>query len=82
MSSSVIGIKRLVGATVEQKRNGSCPWVVTVTFTNDAEGEKAAREFHDAVEDGHLFATNPDAWREKHGFGNPSVDADAVSDVE
>lgn len=78
----VVDIMRLVSATVEQKRNGSCPWVVTVTFTNDAEGEKAAHRFHQEVEDRHLFATNPDAWRAKYGYDGPPVAADAVSAVE
>lgn len=80
--SSIIGIKRFVDATVEQKRNGSCPWVVTVAFTNDEEGEKAAREFHRAVEDANLFATNPAAWRVKHGCSGPPAATNVASAVE
>ncbi|TSC54582.1 MAG: hypothetical protein LiPW30_48 [Parcubacteria group bacterium LiPW_30] len=67
MVTSVVGLRNFTKATVEQKRNGSCPWVVTVAFTNDEAGEMAARAFHEAIEDGQLYATDQDAWRHKHG---------------
>lgn len=68
--SAVIGINRFVSVSVETK-GPTGPWVVPVVFEAGEAGRLAAEEFRKAVEDGHLYGTNPNQWRKEHGFDRP-----------